>query len=171
MYKVNSKFNDPNYFQQFVKTHSDSKKVKKFIEQFDEYITKNDKETDSTSFSDNQTKELTSHLSKIKHNITYETLSELFYMVWVTYDGENRNELFGGLLSFLETRIKVDNSDEEFTVFRVGTIDGRSWSQNLQSLTLMWNTWIDYDNEFTNRKRKFLQPRVYKRVIKKSDIT
>ena len=170
MFRVNNRIHNDDWFRNFMTTHSDSKKVCKFLEKYNEFMTKNYKETKNCSFTDDQTEELISQLSKIKHNITNENLCELFYMVWVGYDGENRKELFENFLSFLETRIKVDDSDEEYTVFRVGTIDGRSWSQNLQSLTSIWNTWVDIDNQFTDRKRKFLQPRVYKRIIRKSDI-
>jgi hypothetical protein len=173
MFRVNNRMKmkqNDDWFHKFMTTHSDSKKVLKFLEKYNEFVTKNRIETENSSFFDDQTEELISHLSKIKHNITNENLCELFYMVWVGYNGENRKELFENFLSFLETRIKVDDSDEEYTVFRVGTIDGRSWSQNIQSLTFIWNTWVDFNNEFTDRKRKFLQPRVYKRIIKKSDI-
>jgi hypothetical protein len=169
MYRIKNQYNDDSEMKKLIANNSHKKKVRNYIRFYDEFCATN-RSMGIGWFNDNQVNELITHLSKIKDDIKIDILSEFFYLVWTHYDGENRNDLFEDFFTLIEPKIKTKNSKEEYIVFRVGTINGRSWTQNPNLITRIWNTWIDKNKEHNYRKRKFLQPRVYKRIIKKSDI-
>jgi hypothetical protein len=148
------------------------KKIKKIVLQTLSYSM--DDNTDDVRFksclNDEQCSEMLSKLNKIKHNISYRNYVHVWYYIWSMYNGCNRKELFKHSLNFIESNShKIDDVDnvinDSFDVYRVGTVDGRSWNHTMNELYEFYKCWNqNYDNHGT------LKPNVYKRTVSKDDI-
>ncbi len=149
------------------------KKIKKIVLQTLSYSM--DENTDDVRFksclNDEQCSEMLSKLNKIKHNISYRDYVHVWYYIWSMYNGCNRKELFKNSLNFIEkNNHKIDDYDsdvwnETWDVYRVGTVDGKSWNYTINEMIEYYKCWNqNHDNHGT------LKPNVYKRTITKDDI-
>jgi len=126
-------------------------------------------------FSDRQTSEQLRVLNTMKRKMSHEEYLFNFYLIYQNYDGRNRDKIFKQAIKIVEERVKKLDKEKKqkyitaehdfIEVFRVGTINGRSWMSSVLKL----NDFIGYWS-FGSRLCGLLKCRVYRKLVCEDDI-
>lgn len=124
---------------------------------------------------DEVTSEALRVLNTMKRKMSHEEYLFNFYMIYQMYDGKNRDSLFKKVLKIVEERVRklkeekklkwITDENDCIEVFRVGTINGRSWMSCVSHLDNFIRYWKN-----NSKLSGLLKCRVYRKLVCEDDI-
>mgnify|MGYP000144184052 CR=1 FL=1 len=110
-------------------------------------------------------------LRKKRNHISFKDYASVWYYIWDCYNDLNRISIFKESLEYIESNLRGTYDTnlswcvEEFDVYRVATVDGRSWSSSMKDTYEYYKCWTQ-----NNENHGTLSANIYKKTIKQEDI-
>jgi len=110
-------------------------------------------------------------LRKKRNHISFHDYVSVWYYIWDCYNDLNRISIFKESLEYIESNMRGINDTnlswcaEEFDVYRVGTVGGRSWCSSMIDTHEYYKCWTQ-----NNENHGTLNANIYKKTIRQEDI-
>ena len=146
-------------------------KIFKHIQNYSENLKTEDPRFIAGNLDDKTCIECLEMLRKKRNHISFHDYVRVWYYIWDCYNDLNRISIFKDSLAYIESNMKgtydtnLSWCAEEFDVYRVGTVDGRSWCSNMKDTHEYYKCWTQNNENHGN-----LSANIYKKTIKQEDI-